>query len=141
MIDRPIRLCYHAGVPSSRPSRTSATVTGPALQFRPRIFHQGEIALGPGNADLLAAIVAHGSIAQSAKSLGMSYMRAWTPVKIMNDSFREPLVTVDRGGVRGGAAQLTSLGPEVLALYRTMIEQSKKATGKTWLHLRRHLKP
>jgi molybdenum-dependent DNA-binding transcriptional regulator ModE len=30
----------------------------------------------------------------------MSYMRAWMLVKIMNDSFREPLVEVDRGGAR-----------------------------------------
>jgi molybdate transport system regulatory protein len=111
------------------------------VQFRPRIFHQGEIALGPGKADLLAAIVTHGSIARGAKSMGMSYMRAWTLVKIMNDSFREPLVEMDRGGVRGGAAHLTSLGQEVLKLYRTMIEQSEQAARKTWLRLRRRLKP
>jgi molybdate transport system regulatory protein len=110
------------------------------VQFRPRIFHQGEIALGPGKADLLAAIEVRGSIARGAKNLGMSYMRAWTLVKIMNDSFREPLVEVDRGGARGGAAHLTSIGQEVLALYRTMIEQSEKASRKTWVQLRRRLK-
>ena len=110
------------------------------VQFRPRIFHQGEIALGPGKADLLTAIEAHGSIAKSAKSLGMSYMRAWTLVKIMNHAFREPLVELDRGGARGGTARLTPLGREVLTSYRTMIEQSEKATLKTWARLRRRLK-
>jgi molybdate transport system regulatory protein len=110
------------------------------VQFRPRIFHQGEIALGPGKADLLAAIEVHGSIAKGAKNLGMSYMRAWTLVKIMNDSFRQPLVEVDRGGAHGGAAHLTSLGQEALALYRIMVEQSEKAARKTWLRLRRRLK-
>jgi len=110
------------------------------MQFRPRIFHQGEIALGPGKADLLAAIEIHGSIARGAKSLAMSYMRAWTLVKIMNDSFRDPVVEVDRGGARGGAAHLTPLGQEVLTLYRTLISQSEKATHTTWARLRRRLK-
>ncbi len=112
----------------------------PAVQFRPRIFHHGEIALGPGKADLLAAIAVHGTISGAAKSLSMSYMRAWTLVKIMNDAFRQPLVQVDRGGARGGAAHLTPLGQEALALYRTLIDQSEHATRKTWMLLRRRLK-
>jgi molybdate transport system regulatory protein len=110
------------------------------VQFRPRIFHRGEIALGPGKADLLAAIESHGSIAGGAKSLGMSYMRAWTLVKIMNESFRGPLVKSGRGGARGGVALLTPLGREVLALYRAMVGQSEKATHRTWARLRRRLR-
>lgn len=103
-------------------------------------MHQGEIALGPGKADLLSAIEAHGSISRAAGNLGMSYMRAWTLVKIMNQSFRGPLVEVDRGGPRGGAAHLTSLGREVLELYHALVEQSEKATRPTWTRLRGRLK-
>jgi molybdate transport system regulatory protein len=110
------------------------------MRFRPRITHRGQIALGPGKADLLAAIAADGSISRAARRLGMSYMRAWTLVKIMNQSFRAPLVAVDRGGPRGGAAHLTPLGRDVLALYREMVDQSEKATRDLWAQLRRHLK-
>jgi len=131
--------CYDFPVPRSRQSRTKSPGSVPALQFRPRIFHRGEIALGPGKADLLAAIDVHGSIAKSARSLGMSYMRAWTLVKIMNGTFREPLVERDRGGAAGGTARLTPFGREVLALYRTLIEQSEKASRSTWARLRRRL--
>ena len=70
----------------------------------------------------------------------MSYMRAWTLVKIMNQSFRGPLVEVDRGGPRGGAAHLTLLGREVLALYHTLIDQSEKTTRSLWTQLRQRLK-
>ena len=132
-------ICYGLGVPSPRRIRPAVQDSTPSLQFRPRIFHQGEIALGPGKADLLSAIQAHGSIAKGAKSLGMSYMRAWTLVKIMNHAFCGPLVEVDRGGARGGAAKLTPLGQEVLALYRTLIEQSEKVTRPSWVRLRRRL--
>jgi molybdate transport system regulatory protein len=103
-------------------------------------MHCGEIALGPGKSDLLAAIAEHGSISRAAKDLGMSYMRAWTLVKIMNLSFREPIVAVDRGGPHGGAAHLTPLGREVLKLYCGMIAESEAVTLPLWKKLRRHLK-
>ncbi len=70
----------------------------------------------------------------------MSYMRAWTLVKVMNRLFRGPLVVVDRGGVRGGAARLTPLGREVLELYHALIAHSEKATRAIWTRLRRRLK-
>jgi molybdate transport system regulatory protein len=103
-------------------------------------MHRGEIALGPGKSDLLAAIDAHGSISRGAKSLGMSYMRAWTLVQVMNQVFRGPLVAVDRGGPKGGAAHLTPLGLEVLQLYRELVASSEAATRATWKKLRRHLR-
>jgi molybdate transport system regulatory protein len=103
-------------------------------------MHDGEIAFGPGKAELLAGIRAQGSIAQAAKGLGMSYMRAWTLVKIMNRAFREPLVEVDRGGAEGGKARLTNLGTEVLGLYHEMLRKSRAATRPQWARLRRRLK-
>jgi molybdate transport system regulatory protein len=122
------------------PPKPKVSLPG-TIHFRPRVMHRGEIALGPGKADLLSAIEVHGSISKAGRSLGMSYMRAWTLVKIMNTLFREPLVEVVRGGARGGAAHLSPLGSEVLDLYRTLVDQSEKATKETWMALQRRLKP
>lgn len=127
-------------VPSPRRPRKSDHLAQPVVRFRPRVIHRGEIALGPGKAELLAAIRAQGSIARGAASLDMSYMRAWTLVKIMNQAFREPLVEVDRGGPRGGAAHLTTLGSEVLELYLTLVKQCDRSTRATWKQLRQKLK-
>ena len=41
-----------------------------------RLYHGDAIALGPGKADLLAAIAETGSIAAAARTLGLSYRRA-----------------------------------------------------------------
>ena len=65
----------------------------PANTIRPRlrILHGEAIALGPGKADLLEAIARAGTLAEAAKLLDMSYMRAWKLVRTMNAAFREPL--------------------------------------------------
>jgi molybdate transport system regulatory protein len=76
--------------------------------------------IGPGKTALLEAIAATGSISAAGRSLGMSYRRAWQLVESMNRNFREPLVLTATGGVRGGGAQVTPFGHEVLRRYRAM---------------------
>jgi molybdate transport system regulatory protein len=85
-----------------------------------RVMFGSEIAIGPGKAELLAAIAATGSISASAKRLGMSYRRAWLLVNTMNRCFREPVVASATGGVRGGGAQVTDFGRRVLASFAAM---------------------
>ncbi len=100
----------------------------PRFQVRPRLYRGGDIAIGPGKADLLEAIRKMGSIAAAAESMGMSYMRAWTLIRTMNACFKAPLVQTKRGGAERGAAILTETGRTVLALYRRIETQSLKVT-------------
>jgi len=82
-------------------------------------LHLGRsVMVGPGKADLLAAIAATGSITAAGRTMGMSYKRAWLLVDTMNSCFREPLVAAAKGGAGGGSARLTPAGERVLALYR-----------------------
>jgi molybdate transport system regulatory protein len=85
-----------------------------------RVMFGTEIAIGPGKAELLAAIAATGSISASAKRLGMSYRRAWLLVDTMNRCFREPVVASATGGTGGGGARVTDFGRRVLACFRAM---------------------
>lgn len=78
------------------------------------------IAMGPGKADLLAAIERTGSISAAARSLGMSYRRAWLLVDTMNQCFKSPVVETLTGGQRGGGARVTRLGHDVLTRYLAM---------------------
>ncbi len=114
--------------------------TAPELLPRIRIRLGKEIALGPGKADLLALIDETRSLNRSAKLMGMSYMKAWLLVKIMNLSFRKPLVKSVRGGAQGGGAELTPTGRQVLALYREMNRASLEAMAGPWKEMRRLLK-
>jgi len=86
-----------------------------------------EIAIGPGKADLLDAIAATGSISESARSLGMSYRRAWLLVDTMNRCFREPVVAAATGGSGGGGARVTPFGRDVLGRFRAMQKRCDRA--------------
>jgi len=98
------------------------------------------IVLGRGKADLLDAIARTGSIRDAAAELGMSYMRAWSLIRIMNEGFREPLVDAVRGGSRRGGATLTPAGRAVLRLYRKMTRASELAAAASLRELRRLLR-
>jgi len=112
-----------------------------AISLRPRlrVMKEGEIALGPGKADLLDAIDRKRQLRSAAAGLGMSYMRAWKLVQTMNESFREPLVALSRGGRPPGGARLTKAGERVLSLYREMERASLRATAPAWKRLRKLL--
>src|SRR3989442_10496160 len=94
-----------------------------------RLTRGKEIALGPGKADLLGAIDRRGSISAAARSLGMSYRRAWLLVETMNRCFVGPLVVTSKW--RGRGASLSDLGRQVLALYRALERDSRRASPKT----------
>ena len=96
-------------------------------ELKIRILLGDLIAFGPGKADLLEAIQATGSISAAGRTLGMGYRRAWALVDTMNRCFRRPLVEAAPGGARGGGAQVTELGTEVLAAYRRLLEKALDA--------------
>jgi len=95
-----------------------------------RVIVDAEVYLGPGRADLLEAIGAHGSISAAGKSMGMSYKRAWELVQALNTGFGAPLVETERGGAGQGGAQLTALGRAVLERYRAMEGKTREAIAE-----------
>jgi molybdate transport system regulatory protein len=109
-------------------------------QPRLRVLFGAAIAIGPGKADLLAAIEETGSIAAAGRRLGMSYRRAWLLVETMNSCFRAPLVEAAKGGAHGGGARLTPMGEDVLARYRAMEARAARALAKEMKGFRALLK-
>jgi molybdate transport system regulatory protein len=92
-----------------------------------RIDFGGDRASGPGKIRLLELIAAHGSISAAGREMGMSYRRAWLLVDSLNHYFREPLVSAQVGGARGGGAALTRFGHAVVAHYRAIEEAASRA--------------
>jgi len=113
----------------------------PVVLPRLRVLLGDDIALGPGKVALLGAIAEHGTLAEAAKRLGMSYMRAWRLVQTMNACFARPLVATARGGTQKGQAALTPDGEAVLGLYRQMDAASRAALEPAWRELLPYLAP
>jgi molybdate transport system regulatory protein len=90
------------------------------INLKLRLLRDEEVAMGPGKADLLDAIAKTGSISAAARSMDMSYRRAWLLVDAMNRCFREPLVRSATGGKQGGGASVTEAGIAVLQHFRAM---------------------
>ena len=111
-----------------------------SLQPRLRVTLGGDIAIGPGKAQLLAAVGETGSISQAARRLKMSYMRAWSLVRTMNACFKQPLVRSERGGKAGGGASLTAAGKKVLGCYQRMERNCLTVVDQDWLRLKRFLR-
>jgi molybdate transport system regulatory protein len=106
-----------------------------------RVDFGGLGALGPGKVRLLEAVAECGSIAAAARSLGMSYRRAWLLIDSLNRSFRHAAVTARPGGTRGGGAVLTDFGCELARRYRQMESAAAHAAKIHMASLTRALVP
>ncbi len=92
----------------------------PHFSLKLRLHLGDAIALGPGKIELLDALQKTGSISAAARSMKMSYRRAWLLIDTMNQCFKTPLVSTATGGKGGGGAKLTDLGQAVLMQYQRM---------------------
>ncbi|MGR0184146.1 winged helix-turn-helix domain-containing protein [Azospirillum aestuarii] len=108
--------------------------------IRLRFLHPSG-AIGPGKVSLLEEIDRTGSISAAARALGMSFRRAWFLVETMNSAFREPVVRTNVGGREGGGTGLTAFGQEVIARYRRMEEEARRAAAPHLAWLDEALKP
>lgn len=104
-----------------------------------RLYLNDKVALGPGKADLLDAIMQNGSISAAGRAMEMSYKRAWDLVNTMNESFAKPIVVTAKGGSHGGGAEVTEFGQQILKHYRQAQMNAEKAIEDEMLSLSQHL--
>jgi molybdate transport system regulatory protein len=90
----------------------------PVVRFRMRVIQDDTVALGPGKVSLLEAVRDHGSISAAARSIGMSYRRAWLLMDELNRALESPATVSEHGGQSGGGSTLTPVGEEIIRLYR-----------------------
>jgi molybdate transport system regulatory protein len=95
--------------------------------FSIRVDLASGLRIGPGKISLLETIRSTGSISAAARSLEMSYRRAWLLVEEINNGLHESAVTAESRGRHGGGAVVTTVGEPVIDLYHSIESQAKSA--------------
>lgn len=85
---------------------------------------------GPGRAELLSQIEESGSISKAAKSMGMSYKKAWAMIDEMNSLGQKPYVITQKGGHQGGGTALTETGKKVVTAYQKLLNKVQAVIAK-----------
>ena len=89
----------------------------------------GTIILGEGRVQLLKAIEKEGSLSAGAKSIGMSYKKAWKLMDNLNKNAFKPVLITSKGGSGGGGAEITPYGKELIKQFEVMKDEC-------WKHLK-----
>ena len=92
--------------------------------------------LGPGKIGLLEAIERTGSLSAAARSLGVSYRRAWLLLHSVNNSFTDPAVELSIGGKEGGGTRLTEFGHRLARIYRRFEADVSALSAKAFADLK-----
>ena len=92
------------------------------FQIKSRIWIENNngIFLGEGRIQLLKAIENEGSLSKAAKSLNMSYKKAWNLIDAINKSAPKPIVQKSTGGSGGGGTIVTPYGRKKITQFETL---------------------
>ncbi len=80
----------------------------------------GKEFLGEGKIQLLRAIDETGSLSKAAKSLNISYKKAWHLMNAVNKTTKKPVTINSIGGKGGGGTELTDYGRSLISVFDDM---------------------
>ena len=87
------------------------------IKSRIWIEYDDHVLLGEGRVQLLKAIPERGSLSKAAKTLNLSYKKAWNLIDSVNKSAEKPVTINSTGGKGGGGAQLTEYGKSLIRVF------------------------
>lgn len=96
------------------------------IKSRLWIEADGNVLLGEGRVHLLNAIEKTGSLSKAAKSIGISYNKAWSLIDAVNKNAEKQVITTSIGGKGGGGAKLTPYGKSLVIAFETINENCWK---------------
>lgn len=122
----------------SASSQRNASSRRPGLlaMSKPRLklklqLDDNDTLIGPGKIALLKAIQKEHSLSQAAKSINMSYRKAWLLIQELNESLSGPVLVTQTGGQSGGGSELTEMATTIIAIYEQLTQEAEAATEET----------
>jgi len=90
------------------------------IKSRIWIEADNKVLIGEGRVRLLKAIEETGSLSKAARSIQISYKKAWTMLDAVNKSAKNPVTESSTGGKGGGGAVLTTYGKELIKAFEAI---------------------
>ena len=87
-------------------------------------LEKGGKTFGPGPARLLRGVERTGSLRKAAAELGMSYNKAWSNIRAMEERLGFALLNRSTGGASGGGSTLTPPAVELLARFDALEQEA-----------------
>lgn len=101
----------------------------------------GEVLFGRGRLELLRGILEYGSLAETARHLGMSYRAAWGRLKSSESRLGHKLAEKVPAAGRGQKLILTPLAKTLIADFLALEQQVKSFIAEHQETIIRHLEP
>jgi molybdate transport repressor ModE-like protein len=96
--------------------------------------------IGELEAQMLRAVDQTGSFSEAARTLSLSYAFLWNSIAQIERSVGQKVVHSERGGAKGGRAELTTHGKQLLQAYAELDAKVRQfITGKVLLETYAHL--
>jgi len=105
------------------------------MQMKVKIWlatDQGQGVMGGGRFRLLQEIGRQQCLQKAARTLGISYRKAWGDLQALEQQFGFELVNRHRGGAGGGSSDLTDRAIELLQSYGKINTQIQTAVQKQY---------
>ena len=111
------------------------------VSIRFRVDLGSKCSIGIGKIELLEGIASGGSLSQAARTMRMSYRRAWLLLADLNVSFEEPVALTSTGGRGGGGVVLTPFGERLVARYRQLERELQPLADGLFKEIRQRARP
>ncbi|MGL1931220.1 MAG: winged helix-turn-helix domain-containing protein [Desulfotalea sp.] len=95
---------------------------------------ESQLLFGKGKTDILECIDEDGSIARAAEKMGLSYKKAWTHIKILQNNVEDELVVSQKGRGSGGTT-LTPKAKELIGKYRQLQKEIEQFANQRFAEL------
>ncbi len=94
------------------------------------LMYKGHVILDARLAKILEEVERRGSLLAAARSQGISYSWVWSRINRVEELLGDKLISVRRGGSKGGGAVLTDLGRELLSIYLENLTEGRTEPKK-----------
>ena len=91
--------------------------------------------IGPGKITLMEAIISCGSISSAAKTMGMSYRKAWKLVNEINNASKTKVILTNTGGKGAGGTKVSADGISFIKAFRNI----EKKVFKEAINQQKHI--